>query len=159
MTADSTTKGENMTEYKPGTVAEVRPTNSDSWTRAIRHRNGEWASAQFGHFLDDEVSDIRPLVVLDLTVNPQYTSNLIRKFTRDYGGGAILNCIADQIDEQTKSPRIPEPGPWGVVKARLAATDHPQKWVHMHKGWTNQYGHYTPWADLVDPTLIREGVK
>src|SRR4249919_2886719 len=83
-------------------------------------------------------------VVVNLTANPDYTANLIRRFTRDYGGGAILNCIAAQIEAQTKPARIPEPGLWGVVEAQFAPSASGstrrlagrERWVRVgDEGW------------------------
>ena len=64
--------------------------------------------------------------------------------------------LADEIEAQTKPPRIPEPGLWGVVEDSAGDVwicTEPHRWTRIVDGveW--------PWVDLIDPVLIREGVK
>jgi hypothetical protein len=72
-------------------------------------------------------------------------------------GLATRRAIADQIEAQTKPPRIPEPGLWGVVEAaRYAST---RRWVHHEEErWISDTGAILRWEDLRDPVLVREGV-
>lgn len=59
---------------------------------------------------------------------------------------------------------MPEPGLWGVVEAGDLVRD---KWVHYRTHasvgqdeWFNTDTAWTArWCDLIDPTLIREGVE
>ena len=99
-------------------------------------------------------------VVVNLTANPDYTANLIRRFTRDYGGGAILNCIAAQIEAQTKPARIPEPGLWGVVEASRNTTNGKRnEYVRGRNGWYDDDCIPLAWDYLIDPVLVRAGVE
>jgi hypothetical protein len=71
--------------------------------------------------------------------------------------------IADQIEAQTRPPRIPEPGLWGVVEASVGGwTDGPSRFVNFGGSWIakSPFGtKHASWSDLIDPTLIREGVE
>lgn len=78
--------------------------------------------------------------------------------------GSIGRDIADQIEAQTKPARIEEPGLWGVVKAGcgtyLPGSGITYNWVKHDRYWMSKsFPQLTVhWADLIDPTLIREGV-
>lgn len=84
--------------------------------------------------------------------------------------GELIRWIADQIEEQTKPPRIPEPGLWGVVEASLAVGPRkrfvhverkagtPGYWSGMTAPWLDDNGIAHHWRDLVAPTLVREGI-
>jgi len=82
---------------------------------------------------------------------------------------AFLDFIADQIEAQTKPARIPEPGLWGVVEARMTdLTTREFVRVSRHRNsldWKpvyatpDEYGGSVNWDDLIDPTLIREGLS
>lgn len=75
--------------------------------------------------------------------------------------------LADQIEAQTKPPRIPEPGLWGVVEAghkhlddgrrsqfvRVATTGRAQ-WVEREAE-----ADWCTWDALVDPVLVRDGIE
>jgi hypothetical protein len=75
------------------------------------------------------------------------------------------NDIADQIEEQTKPPRIPEPGWSGVVEAGVRQHDERLHWQRdsgTHEAhWVcqnvNEYDR--KWEDLVDPVLVRHGIE
>lgn len=65
----------------------------------------------------------------------------------------------DQIAAQTKPPRIPEPGLWGVVESHIK-DDVARRWVNYGEGiWRNGYGNHVTWDELIDPELIREGLS
>ena len=75
--------------------------------------------------------------------------------------------LAEQIEEQTKPPRIPEPGLWAVVGAATSPAHNGsvrrfvrhsdlggKDWVEV--GGSNAYR----WDLLVDPvTLVRDGIE
>jgi len=99
------------------------------------------------------LTDARPLIVLDLD-DPERLVTILR-----------ANCLwglADQIAEQTKPARIPEPGLWGVVEASSTYVD--ERVIYMHTegiglwAWTTQARGSCKWDDLIDPILVREGI-
>jgi hypothetical protein len=102
------------------------------------------------------VTDVRPLVVLDLhdfydgAVDFVATLRALNSETADW--------LADQIEEQVKPARIDEPGLYGVV-----STEDPEGLVtyrwHSHGGWHGEDGSIHEWDDLIDPTLVREGLS
>jgi len=115
---------------------------------------------------DDVVTDVRPLVVLDLdsldTAAPDQDETVaqyvVRTLRGPAHGSATRNAIADQIEAQTKPPRIPEPGKYGIVKASLSG-DYRSDWVNEGKHWVGlDHTIVAKWDDLVDPALVREGV-
>jgi len=161
-----------MSTYPVGAIAVIRDnsTSDCSEWRAVKQDKG-WLGLDegMGWVEDYCVTDVRPLVVLDLedysgerAVN--YLRNLAQE-SRDVMGnapsprGKLALRIADQIEAQTKPPRIPEPGLWGVVEACVPGipTSH---WVHHEEGrWVPDTGvPFAEWDDLIDPTLVREGV-
>ena len=170
-----------MSTYEPGTVAVVTWDNapkasqrlgrSDVTTeRAIYTTDDHWSlMSGWQHNIGKDVpTDVRPLVVLDLDGYDgeravTYLRNLARE-SRDIFGespsprGKLANLIADQIEAQTKPPRIPEPGRWGVVSVenRHGLTDY---WTRGYGGWFSESGHTLEWASLTDPTLVRPGIE
>lgn len=161
------------TEYEPGTVA-VATIQGES-VRVVADHDGCWIV--FGHSFfksikqnnDHYITDIRPLVVLDLD-DPRATLAVLgdHAIELDNAGSTyslpVLNELRDQIREQTKPPRIPEPGLWGVVEAHVMSGSNPQatyRWVRTAVGWVPIGSMQRPhdWSDLFDPTLIREGVE
>jgi hypothetical protein len=75
---------------------------------------------------------------------------------------SLLLGLADQIEAQTKPPRIPEPGLWAVVEAHTEDGEERRRFVHhedAHDGraWERR-GVRRAWSDLIDPVLVREGV-
>jgi hypothetical protein len=70
-----------------------------------------------------------------------------------------LAPMADQIEAQTKPPRIPEPGLWSVVEAGAGRIPI-RRWVHHEEGWwVADTGDRLRWEDLEDPVLIRDGIE
>lgn len=60
------------------------------------------------------------------------------------------------------SPRIPEPGTWGVVEAACVHTANRFQWVHDPDGYWHQIGGPNApddWDSLIDPVLVREGTR
>lgn len=51
-----------------------------------------------------------------------------------------------------------EPGPYAVVKARLWK-GHEDTWVRIGDRWFNDDGNDSPWVELIDPVLVREGLE
>ena len=110
----------------------------------------------------DDVTNVRPLVVMDL-VNAEQTVKTLRIKANGSGmfQAGVLCELADQIEAQTKPPRIPEPGLWGVVEASSTLLPVARRWVR-HTGpstcWRDAFGNSAVWDSLIDPTLVREGV-
>lgn len=63
------------------------------------------------------VTNARPLIVLD--PESDQVRNFLRVHGEDRSGSYILTNLARQIEAQTKPPRVPEPGLWGVVEASI----------------------------------------
>ena len=74
--------------------------------------------------------------------------------------------LADQIEAQTKPPRIPEPGLWGVVEASTPDDPDRRKFGRVPSEgddadqWTESYDEvWRAWSDLIDPVLVRDGIE
>lgn len=101
-------------------------------------------------------------VVLDLDEATRHMADglgglsTLLNWLRD-GSGIFAKKIADQIEAQTKPPRIPEPELYKIIEA--GPEWHRRKWVRGPKGWTNvdAEGHYLNWShwdSLENPRLI-----
>jgi hypothetical protein len=70
---------------------------------------------------------------------------------------------ADQIEAQTRPPRIPEPKSGGLVRASLVDCAGAQLWTKFSdlgvSDWITPYGIRRKWDALIDPTLVREGLS
>jgi len=74
--------------------------------------------------------------------------------------------IIDQIEAQTKPPRIPEPTLYGAVSARLSdESSEVLMFVRIHGSGSRvsrwiceEDGSIRAWNELIEPTLIREGI-
>ena len=166
-----------MTTYEAGTVAVVTWDNASvaqrdrgksdlRSERAIRTEDGYWAlTSHHLHCIGDStVTDIRPLVVLDLD-DPSGTVASLREGAADdlWTGeaAACIESIADQIEAQPMPPRIPEPGLWGVVRDATG-----EEWVrtgptqHTSYEWLNtETADSDDWAGIKAPTLVRPGIE
>jgi hypothetical protein len=110
----------SVQDWPVGMVAEVT-VDGRAGIRVVR------CGAILGHWLipetnvtvaDKFVTDVRPLVVLDL-VNAAQTVKTLRILVNRLGmfQAGVVAELADQVEAQMKTPRIPEPGLWGVVEA------------------------------------------
>jgi hypothetical protein len=181
-----------MSDYAPGTVA-IATVNGTKGVKVFRYRDvyghNRWDSQEpimgSGSFSvvvhdDKDVTDIKPLVVLDLGHHPAMYVHALRWVEHQSGQGEPFvpspanerndACwMADQIEAQTKPPRIPEPGLWGVVSARLTEECQAENckgplagdFIHSTDGsWRNaDTGFGVVWLELDSPTLVREGVQ
>ncbi|MGZ4516407.1 MAG: hypothetical protein ACXVXN_00570 [Mycobacteriaceae bacterium] len=168
-----------MSTYEPGTVAvaTVRGVKGVRVFRRFSPDSGicDWAynpdpARGLNYSCDADagnvVTDIRPLVVLDLDqANPWgipevKLSNLLEQL-RGEGATGVCRAVADQIEAQTKPPRIPEPGLYGVVKAHFGSVaGRPWIFARAECGWVClDDGSCREWSDLIDPVLIREGLS
>ena len=169
-----------MSEYKPGTVAvaTVRGVPDVQVIRTVDHPDGGkgWVSATSvgSHYThtDMQVIDVRPLVVLDpedaAQPSPSFRARnaaWLRAYAARLREGGFHTAadmhgyIADQIEAQTKPPRIPEPeGVGAVVEASSRYFPSGATYVRTaHHRWASPDGFCT-WDDLINPVLIREGV-
>jgi hypothetical protein len=114
------------------------------------------------------IKDARPLIVLNFGEPAEAVMALrsAAEFVRhNVAQNLIINGIANLIEEQTKRPRIPEPGLWGVVRASLDDNTASVTWVRMEadneRCWSRGWSGWSrrPWADLVNPVLVRDGVS
>ena len=112
----------------------------------------------------DQITDARPLIVLDLVQSPSTS-----RFAQAVRSAGYYN-LADQIEAQTKPARIPEPEPGEHVTAGvMPAPDQPETFLHLRlRKLRNETpydwaclttGHCYMWDSLIDPTLIREGLS
>lgn len=171
-----------MSEYEPGTVAvaTVRGVGGVQVIRTCDHPYGGngWISATsvagtYAH-KDDNLTDIRPLVVLDVDalkgkmVAPPSVEELPRwlrsladsnRHGKDVLGSVAARLLADQIEAQTKPPRIPEPGNYGVVEAGIAGGEGRYRYVRDGSHWYTLRGAQRWWHELIDPVLVREGIE
>ena len=106
---------------------------------------------------NDAITDINPLVVIH---NGDWPS-LIR-LLRESG----FDSLPDQIEAQTKPPRIPEPGLWGVVEAgheHLGTGRSEFVRVNLEGDfqWVDRTSEadWSTWDRLEDPTLVRDGIE
>lgn len=159
-----------MSTYEPGTVAVVTWDNapkgrSDVTTeRAIYTTDDHWSlMSGWRHSIGKDVpTEVRPLVVLDLD-DPAFTVTALRdtlpEMARDHDRGDVeVLRLARQIEAQTKPPRIPEPGLWGVVEAQIGGEGF--TFVNRGAGWVCvDDGALWEWSRLIDPTLVRPGIE
>jgi hypothetical protein len=160
--------------YEPGTVAvatvrgvpDVRVMRCGPeqpfWMSPAYEGDADGSEKRWRMHKDRDVTDVRPLVVLDLDDIGMSVSDLVLDLR---GIGSVAGeIVADQIEAQTKPQRIPEPGLWGVVEAhtkdnaerrqfgRVPETDE-QHWIETDAmGWFE-------WRHLVDPVLVRDGIE
>lgn len=148
-----------VTNLKPGVVAVV-----SSWRGELRGMKSHagWMvvdGSQTRGLEDTEVTAVRRLIVLDLLpYSPGILANLIESI--DMAGHV---SVAQSIREQTKPPRIPEPGLHGVVQARTLRGEGALQWTRYTTGdgyrnqWIGTNGDVAFWEYLVDPILIQGG--
>lgn len=100
-----------------------------------------------------QLTDVAPLVAINLDViSKNATPADLARDLRECNWPAI----ADQIEAQTKPPRIPEPGLWGVVFVRGRG-----EFVNVGPGWlsVDEGGVVREWATLRDPVRLRPGME
>lgn len=154
-----------MSIYEPGTVAEIGwPMTSGRGRERAMFDGDFWHTESGISALAERVTDVRPLVVLDLD-DPAARVKTLRIIANgmcgDYQRRALTD-LADQIEAQTR-PRIPEPrGQWAVVEATGVHSNRFQavRWTDIgDRAWLDASGTWFEWSDLVDPILIRDGIE
>jgi hypothetical protein len=136
--------------------------STDTWITVNTQRGGQ--SSRW--FSTVDITDVRPLIVLDLSDPAEVVKNL-RDMTA-WSSRPRLSEIADQIEAQTKVPRIPEPTESGTrVMSRLAGSCREREeflritssdsqrfsWVCLRTGDVYR------WAALIDPNVIHQGQR
>ena len=160
-----------MNSYKPGTVA-VATVRGIPNVRVWRHGVGPSISWMSAFDIDVEesgktrlhgdchVTDVRPLVVLDFDdIHAPTIVGMLREDAADRHDNVAYLNLADQIEAQTKPPRIPEPVEIGsLVNAEgcLWAKAEDGQWVCLGDG---NSGLAKPWAFLASPALVRNGIE
>ncbi len=136
--------------------------NDPSWDRMEQVLRGAGLELMADHVR--EQCEQRGVVVLDLGDYDNRAVTYLRNIANDdrgIGGGPtsrakLVHLIADQIEAQTKPPRIPEPQGIGAVVRNGAGL----RWVRVHaNAWVSEEGVRLAWDDLIDPVLIREGLS
>lgn len=152
------------TDYEPGTVA-VATVGGVEGIRVSRY-DGGWAQLDdpdlfySDRYSADMVTDIRPLVVLDLSPHPENVTRLLAQAIENDDDLIGLKPMLHQIEAQTKPRRIPEPG-WGEkVKARAGDDPKPYEWLryttnpNVQCQWVSEFCSPRPWPDLIDPEAV-----
>jgi len=102
-----------------------------------------------------KITDACPLIVLDLS--GFISDELLIEHLR----GAEwfdTDSLADQVEAQTKPPRIPEPLHWGSKVRTARATYVLLDIATLGRRWLDQHdGQLYKWDALADPVLVREG--
>ena len=125
--------------------------NTWGWTSSVN------AGGSLGHG-DEQVTDVRPLVVLDpADARCPRLSDVIRGFLTYIGSASArrdLEWIADEIERQTKPPRMVEPG-WGERVVASSGGCPREVWLRRADClWEDASGALAPWADLIDPEPV-----
>ena len=161
------------TDYEPGTVAvaTVRGVEGVRVIRAASFGHGYWIAPEWEADKiceDSVVTGVRPLVVLDLDAHLTKHWSSKQSLICSLKGHGYHGLAAIFEQAQTKPRRISEPGLWGVVEAtRIDPMSTGEtcegKWFRTESKilpWTHESGSFTAdWDDLIDPTLIREGLS
>ena len=128
--------------------------------RVMRSAESEFLS-ELAAQVEIQVTDARPLIVLDLSVfisDAQLLADLRAPHVWD------LNQIADQIEAQTKPARIPEPEHIGsLVTASSLGLFAICVWTKYAETGTNVWisplGVRRAWSELIDPEPFPFGGK
>jgi hypothetical protein len=124
---------------------------------------GNLVHTDSGTYHPEHVTNARPLIVLNLGVfisDAMLIKHLRAPRVWDIG------VVADQIEAQCKPARIPEPGWDGKVLAHTENNPTRREFIRYgvrpiptHFNWNDSLGNGAQqWGDLINPTLIREGV-
>ena len=164
-----------MSTFEPGTVA-VATVRGVPNVRVFRRHSPETGVRDWAYNPEPErglpyscdsdaadvVTDVRPLVVLDHShigdaLNGLFSALHGFEWAIEDEHHAIKE-LADEVERQTKPPRIPEPGLWGVVQdgfrilVRHSATAK-RPWLDA----TNS--NWVAWDEIDNPTPVRDGIE
>jgi hypothetical protein len=177
-----------VNDYAPGTVAiaTVRGVKGVKVVRVASSLvNAPWVTVErldgsgAWHY-DSDVTDIKPLVVLDLGYHPDQYVHALRWVEHQSGQGYPFipspanerndACwIADQIEAQTRPPRIPEPNGLGAVVANanghkfVRVADVADGWAHGRQ-WQRIGGEINAvrnfgWPEINAVKVLSEGLS
>lgn len=169
-----------MSEYKPGTVAEItwQARDGQRTQRAIRGEGG-WSLGDMHSWVGDSfVTDVRPLVVLDpdecadpsiLAIACAAGAEALRQTNpgRKLLDAEALAWLADQIEQQTKPAKPAEPTGLGAVVedsrgelwvrgCECDPGDDEADWWPRHRLWTDKP---QGWSDIDAVRVLSEGVR
>ena len=147
-----------MSTYEPGTVAVatvygvrgvrvMRGAKDQTvplvWTSSVAIKGAWW-------FAESDVTDVRPLIVLDLDAEwADNAATLIKHLRIDN-----YPNLADQIEAQTKPPKPAEPTGLGAV----VETDGGVRFVRLPDGiWTSE-DESQPWDNVNAVKVLSKGV-
>lgn len=163
------------TEFEPGEVALIEVGTPLRWVPAILNKSGTawlWVNNNgrprvdiYGDHSKCHVvgKPVRRVLLLDPD-EPLRIMTLLRSHAESIGDDDPTHRDVQEFVDTIKrftAPRMPEPGQWGVVKARHTADDGlgPQRtWVSDGTTWHEVGGPLRrTWEQLVDPEIVREG--
>jgi hypothetical protein len=138
-------------------VRVIRDDRKDAWLSGAIIDGFQW------HLERTQVADIRPLVVLDLSDGDSTPDSVLRCAATaldDRRSGyeseaRLIRGWADQIEQQTKPPRIPEPDlgkhvtagkPDGTRAEFVRVGSRHWSEIGTGSGWD--------WSDLIDPEAV-----
>lgn len=156
-----------MTDYKPGTVV-VASVRGDS-VRGIIDTDGRFYTTDqtCRGIPADEITDIRPLVVLDLEYPEGLIASLRDAVSHMLPSGANhgrLSALVAEIEQQTRQPKPPEPTGLGAV----VVDDNDVTWVLAGRDLLPDNwrafdgpiaGDWKPYARIDAVRVLSEGVQ
>ena len=115
------------------------------------------ASTIYGVHVGNHITDARPLIVLDLS-DWHIPTALVDLRSNKRFPTFLCGLIADQIEAQTKPPRIEEPMERGAVVMTGGKYQFPYTRYSFSEGgpgnWIDENGITKRWDDLIDPVLV-----
>ena len=154
-----------MSTYEPGTVA-LATVNGEPGRRVVLDPNGDWFTCDGGDLVWGggsefaerlELSDVRPLVVLDIG-SPRELAKVLRRDKYDH--------LADQIEAQTRPPKPEEPTGLGAVVEVAHGVYQWARAVRIGNGFAPWFytdssgnGGTRKWDDLNVTRVLSEGVS
>ena len=113
------------------------------------------------HTAAEQITDAHPLIVLDPSkFNVVWVCQILR------GTPDGVSYVVDQIEAQTRPPRIEEPDRGKHVMAQLGAASKSEEFLRFAVANNSEYhwvslrtGSVYIWNALTNPTLVRAGVE
>jgi hypothetical protein len=158
-----------MSDYQPPRTVAVITTESGAQYRAFRTSKSGWRAAGPGDFFyDREVTNVRPLVVLD----PEGAGMCLEVFKKDIASlctdSTAWPKMLRDVEAQTSPPKPPEPTGLGAVVEDRAG----DRWIRVEWGnpWCRAnpvrraggdsltHGTHVPWERLDAVRVLSEGV-
>ena len=155
-----------MSTYEPGTVAVATVRGVPNVRLMSVGAGGEWLSGENAAGWHEhgrrDVTDVRPLVVLDITDPRRVIADLTAAIEAT-GNGTVsrnLRVLRDQIEAQTKPPKPAEPTGLGAVVEDAKGN----RWVRafsLRLAWTDTLFEEDnrEYADIDAVRVLSEGVQ